>query len=269
MKKHIIDFKILTNTQLNHNHNLLELVCDDPLPEMLPGQFAEVRVDGSETTYLRRPFSIHRVDYSRNTVHLLIKSVGKGTETLAGLKPGELLNVMLPLGNGFPPVESKRVLLVGGGCGIAPLWVLAKELKQKNCTTDLLIGGRSARDILMADDYRQFAEVHISTEDGSLGETGMVTGHSKMKSEKLSYDAIYCCGPDGMMRAVSHIAEKHGIPCLVSLENTMACGIGACLCCVVDTNKGHRCVCTDGPVFNSLELKGWSAETEVGCSLDK
>jgi dihydroorotate dehydrogenase electron transfer subunit len=121
----------------------------------------------------------------------------------------------------------------------------------------------------MADDYRQFATVHIATEDGSLGETGMVTGHSVLKSESLPYRSIYCCGPDGMMRAVSHIAEKQGIPCLVSLENTMACGIGACLCCVVDTNQGHRCVCTDGPVFNSLELKGWSAETEVGCSLDK
>ncbi|NTW23546.1 MAG: dihydroorotate dehydrogenase electron transfer subunit [Lentimicrobium sp.] len=268
MKKYILDFSIISNQVLNHNHNLLELGCAEKLPPIIPGQFAEARVDGSHTTYLRRPFSIHRVDYSRNTIHLLIKSVGDGTRSLAGLVTGSTINIMLPLGNGFPVEENSKVLLVGGGCGVAPLWFLADELKRRGSMVTMLIGGRSAVDVLMADDYRKFGDLLISTEDGSLGETGMVTNHSVFRQEKLPYNAIYCCGPDGMMKAVSHIAEKQGIQCYVSLENTMACGIGACLCCVVDTKQGHRCVCTDGPVFNSNELKGWSAETEVGCSIE-
>lgn len=269
MKKYILDFKVLSNQAVNYNHNLLELTCDRPLPPMVPGQFAEVRVDGSPVTYLRRPFSIHRADFARNSLHLLIKSVGEGTRTLARLEPGSVLNIMLPLGNGFNMDENGDVLLVGGGCGVAPLWFLARQLKQKGNKITVLIGGRSYRDILLAEEYAQFGQVYISTEDGSLGEKGMVTHHSILGKEKLAYSTIYCCGPDGMMKAVSHIAEKQGIACQVSLENTMACGIGACLCCVVDTQRGNRCVCTEGPVFSSLELKGWSAETEVGCSLDK
>jgi dihydroorotate dehydrogenase electron transfer subunit len=268
MKKYILNFKILTNQALNYNHKLLELECMEPLPNMVPGQFAEVRVDGSLKTYLRRPFSIHRVDYAKNTIHLMIKSVGDGTRTLANLQAGAIVNIMLPLGNGFPVEKNGKPLMVGGGCGIAPLWFLAENLKKNGNDVTLLIGGRSAKDVLLAKEYSTFAKVLISTEDGSLGETGMVTAHSVFKQEHLPYSTIYCCGPDGMMKAVSHLAEKQGIPCLVSLENTMACGIGACLCCVVDTKLGHRCVCTDGPVFNSNELKGWTAETEVGCSIE-
>jgi dihydroorotate dehydrogenase electron transfer subunit len=268
MKKYILDFKVLSNQAINYNHNLLELSCERPLPPMLPGQFAEVRVDGSPGTYLRRPFSIHRVNFAMNTMHLLIKSVGEGTRTLAQLEAGSSVNIMLPLGNGFPITENGDVLLVGGGCGVAPLWFLAQQLKQKGNRVSVLIGGRSYRDILLADDYARFGQVFVSTEDGSLGEKGMVTQHSVFRNEKLPYTTIYCCGPDGMMKAISHISEKQGIPCQVSLENTMACGIGACLCCVVDTHSGNRCVCTDGPVFNSNELKGWSAETEVGCSIE-
>jgi len=267
MKKHLIDFKVLSNRALNYNHNLLELQSNEDLPPMVPGQFAEVRVDGSPLTYLRRPFSIHRVDYQRNTMHLLIKSVGDGTKTLASLQTGDILNIMLPLGNGFSMNENQEVLLVGGGCGIAPLGFLAAELNKKGNTVTLLIGGRTENDILLADEYKQHGKVLISSEDGSLGEKGMVTGHTVFSQAKLPFAVIYCCGPNGMMRAVSHIAEKQGIPCLVSLENTMACGIGACLCCVVETNKGNQCVCTEGPVFDSRELKGWSAETEVGCSI--
>lgn len=269
MKKHLIDFKVLSNNSLNYNHNLLELSCDQALPAMIPGQFAEVKVDNSPATYLRRPFSIHRVDYEKNTLHLIIKSVGEGTRKIAALQAGDTVNIMLPLGNGFTIPQNSEVLLVGGGCGVAPLWFLAAELQKNGNQVTMLIGGRTEKDILLAAEYSQFGEVLISTEDGSLGQKGMVTAHTVMLQEKLPFSAIYCCGPDGMMRAVSHIAEKQSIPCMVSLENTMACGIGACLCCVVDTHKGHQCVCTEGPVFNSKELKGWSAETEVGCSINK
>ncbi|MBK6347905.1 MAG: hypothetical protein IPF68_18580 [Bacteroidales bacterium] len=174
MKKYILDFKVLSNQAINYNHNLLELSCDRPLPPMQPGQFAEVRVDGSPGTYLRRPFSIHRADFAMNTMHLLIKSIGEGTRKLAQLEAGSTVNIMLPLGNGFPVTENSDVLLVGGGCGVAPLWFLARLLKQKGNKVSILIGGRSYRDILLAEDYAQFGQVYVSTEDGSLGEKGMV-----------------------------------------------------------------------------------------------
>ena len=268
MKKHILDLKVRANTSLNHNHNLLELGCDEPLPPMVPGQFAEVRVDDSPNTFLRRPFSIHRVDKATNTMHLLVKSVGEGTRSIAGLPKGSLLNVMFPLGRGFTLTQNSEVLLVGGGCGVAPLYFLADQLFRKGNKVSVLIGGRSAGDILLADEYRRFGNVYIATEDGTLGEKGMVTNHSVLRQKDLAFSMIYCCGPDGMMKAVAHIAKTHEIPCEVSLENTMACGIGACLCCVVETQQGNQCVCIEGPVFNIDRLKGWTAETEVGCSLD-
>lgn len=268
MKKHILDLKVLANTPLNHNHNLLELGCDEPLPPMVPGQFAEVRVDESQNTFLRRPFSIHRVDKGANTMHLLVKSVGDGTRSIAGLPKGSMLNVIFPLGRGFTLTQGSEVLLVGGGCGVAPLYFLADQLFRKGNKVSVLIGGRSAGDILLNDEYRSFGNVYIATEDGTLGEKGMVTNHSVLRQKDLAFSMIYCCGPDGMMKAVAHIAETHGINCEVSLENTMACGIGACLCCVVETKQGNQCVCTEGPVFNIDRLQGWTAETEIGCSLD-
>ncbi|HLO91511.1 MAG TPA: dihydroorotate dehydrogenase electron transfer subunit [Lentimicrobium sp.] len=283
MKKYISDFSVVSNVKLNSKHNILELKSLMPLPEIAPGQFVEVKVEGSETTYLRRPFSIHRVDYTKNTMHLLIKVVGDGTRKIALLEENEIVNMMFPLGKGFNLTKEREVLLVGGGCGVAPLYFLAEQLHKKGNKVSVLIGGRSSEDILLADEYRQFGQVFISTEDGTLGEKGMVTAHSIFKgnSDQTSdysgigdnivrkFDKIYCCGPDGMMRAIAHIAEQLNIPCEVSLENTMACGIGACLCCVVESVKGNVCVCTEGPVFDSTQLNGWTKETEVGCSLDK
>lgn len=268
MKKQILDLRVLSNSRLNHNHNLLELGCADPLPAMVPGQFAEVLVEGSVSTYLRRPFSIHRYDKAANTMHLLIKSVGEGTKKIASLKPGSTLNLMLPLGNGFTITNNQEVLLVGGGCGIAPLYFLAEQLFRKGNRVSLLIGGRSAVDIMLASEYRRLGNVYITTEDGTMGEKGMVTQHPVINQADFPFSMVYCCGPDGMMKAVAHLAEGKKVDCEVSLENTMACGIGACLCCVVETHQGNQCVCTEGPVFNSKKLKGWTREIETACSID-
>jgi dihydroorotate dehydrogenase electron transfer subunit len=268
MRKQIAELIVVENTPLNLKHNLLKLKSPSPLPDMTPGQFVEVKVDGSESTYLRRPFSIHRVDYDENTIHLLIKVVGKGTMSLSALKTGDTVNVMFPLGKGFSITKDNEVLLVGGGCGVAPLYFLAEQLHKNGNKVNIIIGGKTAEDILLHHQYKAYGNVFISTEDGSLGEKGMVTTHS-IFSAKPIFDKIYCCGPDGMMRAVSHYAEKHRIPCEVSLENTMACGIGACLCCVVESVQGNVCVCTEGPVFESSTLKGWTVEDEIGCSLDQ
>ncbi len=277
MKKYIQDLKVISNKSLNSKHNLIEFKLPGTVPEMIPGQFVEVKVDGSQSTYLRRPFSIHRVNEENQTMHLLVKIVGNGTRTLAASKPGDIVNVMFPLGRGFNFTENKKVLLVGGGCGVAPLYFLAEQLHKRGNSVTILIGGRTGDDILMADEYKAFGEVLIATEDGSIGEKGMVTNHSVMKinnesdfiaTQQNKFAKIYCCGPDGMMRAIAHHAEQLNIPCEVSLENTMACGIGACLCCVVESVSGNITVCTEGPVFDSTQLKGWTKEKEVGCSLD-
>ncbi|HLN54124.1 MAG TPA: dihydroorotate dehydrogenase electron transfer subunit [Lentimicrobium sp.] len=282
MKKYIADLIVTKNRKLNAKHHIIEFRYPGTLPEMVPGQFVEVKIDGSETTYLRRPFSIHRANYDDQTLHLLIKVVGDGTRALAASKEGDIVNIMLPLGIGFNITEKKKVLLVGGGCGVAPLYFLAEKLHKKDNDVTILIGGKTSEDILLADEYQKFGKVFVATEDGSLGEKGMVTAHSLLRgnSETITdysdmsnnlqpkFDKIYCCGPDGMMRAIAHYAEQLNISCEVSLENTMACGIGACLCCVVESTTGNITVCTEGPVFDSKRLKGWTKETEVGCSLD-
>ncbi|HLP04680.1 MAG TPA: dihydroorotate dehydrogenase electron transfer subunit [Paludibacter sp.] len=256
MKKFMLDLILKSNVLLTNQHALLILTSDNRLPEILPGQFAEVRVDGSPTTFLRRPLSIHYVDYAKNELWLLVQIIGEGTKRLAELVPGEKVNVILPLGNSFslPQNKSDRLLLVGGGCGVAPLLYLGSFLKDRGYNNvNFLLGARTSGDILQAEEYHRFGKVLITTEDGSLGEKGFVTQHSIL--EKESFDLVYTCGPTPMMKAVAAYAASINAPCEVSLENTMACGIGACLCCVTDTVNGHVCVCTEGPVFNITKLK--------------
>lgn len=255
MKKFMLDLVLKENLILSNQHVLLKLTSPDKLPEILPGQFAEVRVDGSSTTFLRRPLSIHFVDYDTNELWLLIQVIGEGTKRLASLKPGETINIILPLGNSFPLPARKtdKLLLVGGGCGVAPLLYLGAYLKNQGYEPNFLLGARSKDDILQVCEYERFGKVYITTEDGSLGEKGFVTQHSLLNAS--DFNLIYTCGPTPMMKAVASYAAKIKAECEVSLENTMACGIGACLCCVTDTIDGHVCVCTEGPVFNITKLK--------------
>lgn len=221
---------------------------------MLPGQFAELRVDGSATTFLRRPISINFVDKERNEVWFLIQTIGEGTRRLAELTKGDILNVILPLGNTFtiPEHSSDKLLLVGGGVGTAPMLYLGEQLFRKGYSPIFLLGARSSKDLLQLDDFAKYGRVYTTTEDGSHGEKGYVTQHSLLQQERFS--RIYTCGPKPMMMAVAQYAKSRNISCEVSLENTMACGIGACLCCVENTTEGHICVCTEGPVFNINKL---------------
>ena len=256
MKKFLLDLEVKSKAWLNPAYALLVLTLPDRLPPILPGQFVEVRVDGSPATFLRRPISVHQVDYEKNELWLLVQVVGDGSRRLAELEAGDVLNVILPLGNGFslPPRKDARVLLVGGGCGIAPLLYLGAYLRQQGyARCDFLLGARTAADLLQLDEYRRYGQVFTTTEDGSHGERGFVTHHPVMHEGGI--DMIYACGPTPMMKAVARLAREAGIACEVSLENTMACGLGACLCCVTDTTEGHVCVCTEGPVFNINKLK--------------
>jgi len=254
MAKRIEDLLIVENKRINDDFFILELSGNNYFPELKPGQFVQVKVEGSRETFLRRPFSIHEVDYERNIIKLLIQIAGKGTETLSKLKKGDNLNIIYPLGNFFSlPSENDQILLIGGGCGVAPLLFLGKYLRSNGYKPDILLGFRNSERIIEYEEYTKIGQVFLTTEDGSEGERGFATDHSVFTQRQ--YNRIYCCGPDSMMKAVADYCNKNNIHCEVSLENLMACGIGACLCCVVDTIKGNLCICIDGPVFNINELR--------------
>ena len=254
MKKYILDLQVKSVERVHERYVLIRLTDDKPLPEMLPGQFVEVRVDGSSTTFLRRPISINFVDKQANELWLLVACVGDGTRRLAELKAGDTLNCVLPLGNGFtlPFTLHPSPLLVGGGVGVAPLLYLGKVLKEKGLEPTFLLGARSAKDLLMLSEFEKYGRVLVTTEDGTMGEKGFVTNHSVLQQEQ--FDMIQVCGPTPMMKAVARYANEKGIECEVSLENLMACGLGACLCCVEKTKEGNLCVCKEGPVFNIKRL---------------
>ena len=256
MKKYILDLTVKAVERISPKHVLIRLTDDKPLPEMVPGQFVEVRVDGSPTPFLRRPISINFVDYQQNELWLMVAMVGDGTKALGKLQKGDKLNCVLPLGNGFSfqsdGIASHKALLVGGGVGVAPLLYLGAQMKEQGMEPTFLLGARTASDLLMLDEFKKYGRVCVTTEDGSEGEKGFVTNHSLLQQEH--FDMIYTCGPTPMMKAVARYAKEKGIACEASLENLMACGLGACLCCVEKTTEGNLCVCKDGPVFNINRL---------------
>lgn len=254
MKKYILDLVVSENIQLNDNYVLLKMTAPTELPDMLPGQFAELEVEGSSKTFLRRPISINSIDKDNNEVWFLIQLVGDGTRHLAAVKRGQTINVILPLGNSFtmPENASERLLLVGGGVGTAPMLFLGEQLSKKGFTPNFLLGARSQNDLLQLNEFTQYGNVFTTTEDGSMGEKGYVTQHSLLSTQ--TFNKIYTCGPKPMMMAVAKYAKTNNIECEVSLENTMACGFGVCLCCVENTTEGHICVCKEGPVFNIKKL---------------
>ena len=253
MKKYILDLTVRAVECVSPKHVLIRLTDANPLPVMLPGQFVEVRVDGSPSTFLRRPISIHFVNKQANELWLLVAMIGEGTRQLGNLKAGDLLNCVLPLGNTFtmPSTMADRVLLVGGGVGMAPMLYLGAQLQKAGFSPTFLLGGRTESDLLELDIFNKYGRVCVTTEDGTSGEQGFVTNHSVLQE---NFDRIYTCGPKPMMVAVARYAKQNDIECEASLENMMACGLGACLCCVEKTTEGNLCVCKEGPVFNTKRL---------------
>ncbi len=256
MKKYILDLTVREALNVGRQFVLLRLTSENPLPEMLPGQFVEVRVDETPSVLLRRPISIHYYDKKANELGLLVQLVGNGTRWMATLKAGDVLNVVLPLGNGFtlPADNTVRPLLVGGGVGVAPLLYLGMKLKEMGITPTFLLGSRTENELMQIAEFEKVGRVFITTENGAVGEQGYVTQHSVLAREQ--FDQVYTCGPKPMMVAVARWAKGAGVACEVSLENKMACGVGACLCCVEDTKEGNVCVCKEGPVF-SIDKLSW------------
>lgn len=254
-KKHLMDFRVAEVDSFGNGYSLLKLSpIGEEMPLIMGGQFVNIQVNKSKNTFLRRPISVNFVDYEQQLLWLLVKDAGEGTLALCQAEVGETLNLLLPLGRGFsvPAQKEDCILLIGGGVGTAPMLYWGKILKDNGYNPRFLLGGRKESDLLELDEFRQIGEVFVSTEDGSAGEQGFVTVHSVMQSK---IDKMYCCGPAPMMKAIAKIAAQKECECEVSLENKMACGLGACLCCVEDSKEGNVCVCTSGPVFNTKELK--------------
>lgn len=248
--------EVVDNTALNYSNFLIKLKPQMTLPKLVPGQFVNVEINNSAEIFLRRPFSIFEVDYHNNTISLIVKILGRGSKKLTETKIGDAISVIFPLGKGFTkPYVSDRILLVGGGSGVAPMLFLAKEAGLAQQDIDILLGARALQDHIDVGAYEKYGKLFFTTEDGSLGEKGFVTQHSQFIDNIKSYDKIYACGPDAMMKAVASQAKANGVFCEVSLENLMACGFGVCLCCIEPTVKGNLCVCTEGPVFNINDLK--------------
>ncbi|MEK7849795.1 MAG: dihydroorotate dehydrogenase electron transfer subunit [Candidatus Omnitrophota bacterium] len=258
---------ILNNVFIKECRLLLELSVPASFKSALPGQFIHVRVEDSYDPILRRPFSIHDVCESRKknmlTLRVLYEVVGKGTQLLSQKKPLSGLDCLGPLGHGFDMdkiAQAKKVYLVAGGMGVAPLFFLAKKLTENrtpgtgNPGPIVLIGVKTKNDILREKEFKDLGcEVHVATEDGSKGFKGRVT--DLLKSLLPSALSNICaCGPKPMLAALSVIAHKYNVPAQISLEEFMGCGLGACLGCVIRTTSGYKRICHDGPVFDSSEI---------------
>ncbi len=264
--------QVLSNVEVSPGYYRMRMTAPPAVLEAFPGQFVMVRVNGAIDPLLRRPFGIYDLgtfatpytDCGHQTfLEILYKVVGKGTAMLADLHQGDHLDILAPLGKGFvtgPATEDK--VLVGGGVGLAPLYLLAKELV-KSSRVRLFAGGRTKEDVLCITEFERLGvETYVATDDGSLGDRGVVTEVlTRYLAEGGGAKRLFACGPMPMLQAVARIAAQQQLPCQVSLEAYMACGMGACLGCVVP-GRGHspetpdfRCVCKDGPVFDYSELK--------------
>lgn len=226
-----------------------------------PGQFLHIKCGKAPAPFLRRPLSIHRVDKEQGLLFLLFQVKGAGTLWLASRQPGDVLDMLGPLGNGFKtPERNSSLLLVAGGIGIAPLFFLAEEVAAKGSLVKVVVGARNLDHLLLLDKLDEAgATVLVATEDGSSGFRGTAIDLLTQVLQEEKADLICACGPRGMLAKTASIAEKRRIPCYVSLEEYMACGVGACRGCAIkvltsDGNMDYLNVCSHGPVFAAGEV---------------
>jgi dihydroorotate dehydrogenase electron transfer subunit len=234
------------------SHDMYSLTLNSVNFKTLPGQFAMLKVPGHT---LRRPLAI--VSMGKNVLQFAFKVIGSGTKDLTMLKPGDAVKVLAPLGKAFPIIKSKkRPVLIGGGTGSICIYALAKFLKAGGKRPYIIIGAKSERDLPLKKEFSALGKLLISTDDGSCGEkcTTAFIFSQLIKSEKDII--VYSCGPLGMLKAVHDIVSPLQIESYCSVEEKMACGVGACVGCVVKTPNGLKRVCKDGPVFSSYELFG-------------
>ena len=238
-------YKIVANSPLTRDVYRMVLEGDTQWI-MRPGQFVNIELDG---LYLRRPISI--CDWDENTITIIYKVVGRGTEQMSKMSVGEKLDVLTGLGNGFnPEIECNEPLLVGGGVGVPPLYHLAKELLAQGKKVSVVLGFNTAAEVFYAEEFRQLgAEVYVSTADGSMGAKGFVT--DAIREAKIEFDYFYACGPLPMLKALCDNCSQKGE---LSFEERMGCGFGACMGCSCKTLTGNKRICKEGPVMRREEI---------------
>lgn len=235
---------VLENNSVGQGIYRMTLASPDVAKAACPGQFVNVGLD-PRFHRLRRPFGV--ADIGDNSFTMYYRVIGEGTLALTELSVGDTVSVLGPLGNGFD-MKAERPLLVGGGMGLAPLLLLARQF---HGAADILLGGRNKEELFWTEYFRPYInEMFVTTDDGSVGRKGFTTELLPELLEAHPYDCLYVCGPEIMMKKIAALAVQEGVPCQVSLEKRMACGLGACLSCACDTTGAKRVkVCKDGPVF--------------------
>jgi dihydroorotate dehydrogenase electron transfer subunit len=254
MKIAQIKSRITANQKAGENYWHLEFESSLIAKQARPGQFVNIRVNAGFEPLLRRPLSIHGVGAAK--VKVIYEVVGRGTQMLAKKLPGEFLDIIGPLGNGFDyPPQAKslpaKYILIAGGMGVAPLVFLAQKLNKPL----VLIGARSKSKLICQREFKSLGcLVKVATDDGSSGFKGKVTDLLRVVLDGVKPRGLFSCGPQVMLKTVAQIARENKISSQLSLEEHMACGLGACLGCVVQTKHGYKSVCKDGPVFSGEEL---------------
>ena len=263
-----LNVKIIENKRIAQGFYKMRLGSAYLAKNSKPGQFVEIKCSEDGEVLLRRPLGVHRI--LNGGIEVLYEVIGKGTALLSKRKAGEVLDVIGPLGNGFilPRItdhERRTTVLIAGGMGVAPLVALAEALVHGQQSTVhvkriyALLGACKKEHLLCEDDFKKIGcEVLVSTEDGSRGKRGLATELLKylLSAKRYPLNAtIYACGPAAMLKTIAKIAEAKRIPCQVSMEERMACGVGACLGCPVKVRSGgYKMVCKDGPVFDAKEI---------------
>lgn len=228
-----------------------------------PGNFVHIKVSSNDYPLLRRAFSIHSVNEKEKSFEILFKVVGKGTEVLSKVAPGDTLDLLGPIGNTFSlPSRGKEIVLVAGGMGIAPLWFFLSRLIKttEKMKLTFFFGVKNKKELLYVEEFKKIrTDLIVTTDDGSVGRKGLVTDvflKAIRKKTDLQKLVVYSCGPQMMLQRMSEIAKSLDLSCQISLETHMACGVGACWGCVIKLNDGTcRRVCVDGPVFDAKEVK--------------
>ena len=255
MSKTMVDAKVVCQRVLSEDVKLIEVLAPDIACIAQPGQFVNVQVSKQAAPLLRRPFGVAAVNRDKGTFTMIYRIMGEATKILADICKDDFINIIGPLGHGFA-LNAKRPLLVGGGLGLAPLVYLAQGFSKDS--VEIVMGGRTAKELFWTELFSDKVNMmHITTDDGSQGTKGTVNAVLPQLLKSGKYDCVYVCGPVPMMQAVAKVVEAAGIPCQVSLEKYMACGLGACLSCSCGGVGKRLKVCTDGPVFWSTEVEEW------------
>ena len=258
----VVKAKLIKKEYLKEDIVKFKVEAENIVKDAKPGNFIEIRVSETTVPFLRRPISIYSLNKKKGTLEFIFQIKGQGTKLLSKKEEGDLIDIIGPLGMGiFKNNNYENIAVVGGGIGVFPLYELSKEAKEKNINVNIYLGFRSKDYVVLEKEFKEVSnKLVITTDDGSYGEKGFSINKLEDDLEKEKVDCIYACGPLPMLRAIKNLAIKKDIPCQISLEERMGCGIGVCLGCAVKTARSSKespeywHVCKGGPVFRAKDV---------------